>query len=264
MHCFAVSSFGWRLVCIRVHVFVCTHPYFAGPCGPSSAVPQHSERPRQCLVTWVTQVFRSCLPQYRSLDRDWIGHLIAGSDLNVSDVLLSKLPTPTLLFPMVVSSRAQPFLFSLSGDLFSSAQCDGIYYWGNTREKTYSHLGFSTKPTRFIWRIFTSRFSISSYLPVYQWVGGLVLENDSDNYSNCGRGPPNYSHIHRFVNVDVFFRFVPTCFYVCISRRISISIFTLHAYHLVLVLLLILWMFTVPSRTVKSTSIRSTSPVTVF
>jgi len=68
--------------------------------------------------------------------------------------------------PVVVSSWAQPFLFSLSADLFPSAQCDGIYYWGNTREKTCSNLVFSTKPTRFIWRIFTSRFSIKSHLPL--------------------------------------------------------------------------------------------------
>jgi len=67
--------------------------------------------------------------------------------------------------PVVVSSWAQPFLFSLSADLFPSAQCDAIYYWGNTREKTCSDLGFSTKPTRFIFRIFTSRFSIKSHLP---------------------------------------------------------------------------------------------------
>jgi len=119
MHRFAVFSFGWRLVCIRVHVFVCTHPYFAGPCGPSSAVLQHSERPIQCLVTWVTQVFLSCLPQYRSLDRDWIGHLIAGSDLNLSDVFLSRVPTPTLVSQWL-SLREHSLFSFLSAQTFSS------------------------------------------------------------------------------------------------------------------------------------------------
>ena len=95
----------------------------------------------------------SCFSQCRSRDRDRIGYLIAETDSDLSDFFL-YLPREYSLFS-----------FFLSADLFPSAQCNGIYYWRNTREKTCSDLGFSTKPTRFIFRIFTSRFSTKSHLP---------------------------------------------------------------------------------------------------
>ena len=58
--------------------------------------------------------------------------------------------------PVVVPSCAQPCFFSLGTEPFPS-----------TREKTFSDLGFSTKRTRIIFRIFTSRFSNKSHLPAF-------------------------------------------------------------------------------------------------
>ena len=73
--------------------------------------------------------------------------------------------------------------------------------------------------------------------------------------------------------VDIFYRFVHICFYVCISTRISISIFTVHAYHLVLLLSIPLSttsIINILNVTVygtlpygRGTSIRSTSFITV-
>ena len=148
----------------------------------------------RCLVTWVTQVCYSCLSQCRCRSRDRIGYLIAASDSNLSDFFLSRLPTPTLLTQWV--SLREHSLFSQRRPF--PPQCDGIYYLGNTREKTCSDLGLSTKSTGFICRILTFRFSIKSHLPAF-WKTETI-----------------YIYVYEFMNIYIYmYIYINIYMYIC-------------------------------------------------